>query len=122
MTSPWTCRGWCPVTTGPMPTSSSWPARWPGTLLFSLVHPWRKVQQRYEGNREAQPVLEYLACVREINTCASPDRAVQLIKRHSFDTECVPTHLRGHLPVFEAALVRMPLRGVLTQLRVMTSP
>ena len=90
-------------------------------VLFSLVHPWRKVQNRYEGNREAQPVLEYLACVRELNTCASPDRAVQLIERHSFDTECVPTHLRGHLPVFEAALVRMPLRGVLTQLRVMTS-
>jgi len=90
-------------------------------VLASLVRGTTKTEEKYKDKPAAQPILEYLTCVRDINSCHNEERAIELIDKHSFDMECVPTHLRRHTRIWEHALVRMPLRGVLTNLRVMAS-
>jgi len=80
----------------------------------------KKAEENYKDKPAAQPILEYLTCVRELNNCHNEERAIELIDKHSFDMACVPTHLRRHTRVWEQALVRMPLQGVLTNIRAMT--
>ena len=66
----------------------------------------KKAEENYKDKPAAQPILEYLTCVRELNNCHNEERAIELIDKHSFDMECVPTHLRRHTRVWEQALVR----------------
>jgi len=89
-------------------------------VLTSLVRGTKKTIGLYKDKVEAQPLIEYLKCVRDLNCCSNPDEAAALIANHSFDIECVPTHLRKYSKVWEHALIRTPLRGVLTYLRLMT--
>lgn len=89
-------------------------------VLSSLVRGTKKTIGLYKDKVEAQPLIEYLKCVRDLNCCSNPDEAAALIANHSFDIESVPTHLRKYAKVWEQSLIRTPLRGVLTYLRVMT--
>ena len=78
--------------------------------------------------------------MRDINKCHDEEKAIELIDKHSFDMESVPTHLRRYSRIWEHALARyeergltsvvctfypiffrMPLRGVLSNLRTMAS-
>ena len=44
--------------------------------------------------------------MRDINSCHDEELAIELIDKHSFDMECVPTHLRAYTSIWEHALVR----------------
>lgn len=90
-------------------------------VLASLVRGTKKTEEKYKDNLAAQPILEYLTCVRDINKCHDEEKAIELIDKHSFDMESVPTHLRRYSRIWEHALARMPLRGVLSNLRTMAS-
>lgn len=89
-------------------------------VLTSLVRGTKKTIGLYKDKIDAQPLIEYLKCVRDLNCCSNPDEAAALIANHSFDIESVPTHLRKYAKVWEQSLIRTPLRGVLTHLRMMT--
>ena len=38
-------------------------------VLSYLMQGNKKTQQRFKGDSAAQPILEYLACMRELNQC-----------------------------------------------------
>ena len=38
-------------------------------VLSSLMQGHKKTQHRFRGDTDAQPILEYLACMRELNEC-----------------------------------------------------
>eukprot|EP00092_Neocalanus_flemingeri_P009403 GFUD01010117.1.p1 GENE.GFUD01010117.1~~GFUD01010117.1.p1 ORF type:complete len:531 (+),score=150.68 GFUD01010117.1:47-1639(+) len=89
-------------------------------VLMAVVRGLGAAQQEFRDKPEAQPILEYMTCVKEINSCNEPDAAIRLIDKHSFDIDCLPTHLLNHAKVWEHALSRLPVRGVLSHLRTMS--
>jgi len=88
-------------------------------VLMAVVRGLKEAREQFKDKPEAQPILEYMSCVKEINTCNEPDKAIKLIDKHSFDIDCLPTHLLNHAKVWEHALSRLPVRGVLAHLRSM---
>ena len=38
-------------------------------VLSYLMQGIKKTQHRFRGDTDAQPILEYLACMRELNEC-----------------------------------------------------
>jgi len=85
-------------------------------VLKAVVRGLPSAQEAFRDTPEAQPILEYMTCVKEINCCKDPETAIRLIDKHSFDVECLPTHLLNHSRVWEHAISRVPLRGVLNHL------
>jgi len=86
-------------------------------ILKAVVRGLKDAEQEFKDQPEAQPILEYMSCEKEINRCEDPDQAVLLIGKHSFDVDCLPTHLLSHAKVWEHAISRQPLRGVLKHLK-----
>lgn len=88
-------------------------------VLKAVVRGLGAAQEEYGDKPEAQPILEYMTCVKEINQCGEPEAAIKLIDKHSFDVESLPSHLLNHAKVWEHAISRLPMRGVLSHLRLM---
>ena len=44
--------------------------------------------------------------MREMKKCHDEEKALELIDKHSFDMESVPTHLRSYSRIWEQALAR----------------
>jgi len=88
-------------------------------VLKAVVRGLAAAKEEFKDKPEAQPILEYMSCVKEINTCNDPEAAVKLIEKHSFDIDSLPTHLLNHAKVWEHALSRLPVRGVLAHLKTM---
>jgi len=88
-------------------------------VLKAVVRGLAAAQEEFKDKPEAQPILEYMTCVKEINQCSEPEVAIKLIDKHSFDVESLPTHLLNHAKVWEHAISRLPVRGVLSHLRTM---
>jgi len=88
-------------------------------VLMAVVRGLGVAQEQFRDKLEAQPILEYMTCVKEINQCTEAEVAIRLIDKHSFDIDCLPTHLLNHAKVWEHALSRLPVRGVLSHLRAM---
>jgi len=88
-------------------------------VLKAVVRGLDDAQEAFKDKPEAQPILEYMACVKDMNTCEDPDTAIKLIDKHSFDVESLPTKLLANAKVWEHAISRLPVRMVLARLRSM---
>jgi len=88
-------------------------------VLKAIVRGLDDAQEAFKDKPEAQPILEYMACVKEMNTCEDPEVAIKLIDKHSFDVESLPTKLLSNARVWEHAISRLPVRMVLSRLRAM---
>jgi len=88
-------------------------------ILMAIVQGLAKTVEMYKESPEAQPILDYIACVEEFKRCRDPVLAVQQIRQHSFDIDIVPSELLVYTEVWEAAVSRLPLRRVLAHLKSM---
>ena len=88
-------------------------------IISHLVRGFKKIEHKFQNNDEAQPILELLNCVKQLNRTPANNvsQAVELIEKHSFDIESVQPNLRVHAQVWEHALVRTPLKVVLINLK-----
>jgi len=88
-------------------------------VLKAVVRDVDDAQEAFKDKPEAQPILEYMACVKDMNTCEDTETAIKLIDKHSFDVESLPTKLLSDARVWEHAISRLPVRMVLTRLKAM---
>jgi len=91
------------------------------SVLAAVVKSLDKARDEFGDKPEAQPVLEYLACVQQIKRCgqADQDAAVGLIDKHSFDIDILPSELLNQPRVWEHAVHRLPVTRVLDHLKSM---
>jgi len=91
------------------------------SVLKAVVKSLDKARDEYGDKPEAQPVLEYLACVQQIKRCGQSDQeaAVRLIDKHSFDIDILPSELLSQPRVWEHAVHRLPMTRVLDHLKTM---
>ena len=62
-------------------------------VLKAAVRGVPKALAAFQDKVEAQPILDYVACVDEMNKCDSTEQAVKLMDKHSFDIDSVPPNL-----------------------------
>lgn len=89
-----------------------------------LIRGFKKVEQEYKDVPEAQAILGFLQTIRELQTKDPGDvqQLVQMIEKHSFDLDNLPTMLLSKQPqIWQHAIVRTPLKVVMTNLRKMNS-
>lgn len=87
-------------------------------VLTCVVRGLKKAQEEWGGKPEAQPILEYLACVQQVKNCTGdPGAAERLMEKHSFDIDSLPTELLSQSSIWENGLPRLPVIRVLSHLK-----
>ena len=82
-------------------------------VLDVCVRGYDFVQKKLEGNPDTKDIMDYIGCVKNLkalqpskanNGVWDPEEAVQLMHKHSFDIDILPTEQLKDAAVWEVSL------------------